>query len=429
MTDAADLTGRAEPQRADVAIEVDRVSKRFLLQEDRATSLKELFTTRRNRNPNRGFEAVRDVSLEIPSGSTYGLIGHNGSGKSTLLRLMAGIHQPSSGSVTTRGRISALLELGSGFHPDLTGRENIYLNGAMLGIAKKEMRRNVDEIVEFAGLQDFIDQPVKVYSSGMYVRLGFAVSVHVEPEILLVDEVMAVGDEEFQRRCLEHMYRLRREGVTIVFVSHSLNLVEMMCERVAWLDHGRLIEVGPAAEVCQSYLSAVNADEAERRSDEMAEHDAARAELEHDHQGTGEIRLIHVDTLSTGWERVPHATTGQPVVLRVWLDTVVEVTDPIISIDVFHENGAHVTGVTTRGHLQTGTFRPGQSYMDIQIDDLMVQPGSYRLATEILDSSGLHVFDKLGRIIPFVVVGEGTGYQGYSRTDARFSDVTPHDFG
>lgn len=415
---------------SDAAIIVESVSKRFLLQEDRATSIKELFTSRRERNPDGGFHAIRDVSLEVPSGSTFGLIGHNGSGKSTLLRLMAGIHQPTSGQVTTRGRISALLELGSGFHPDLTGRENIYLNGAMLGIAKKEMRRNVDDIVEFAGLQEFIDQPVKVYSSGMYVRLGFAVSVHVEPEILLVDEVMAVGDEEFQRRCLEHMYRLRRDGVTIVFVSHGLSLVETMCENVAWLDHGRLVELGPAAEVCQNYLASVNAHEAERRTVEVTERDAARDELEYDHQGSGEIRLIHVDALSpVEWERLPHATTGTALVMRVWLDTVEAVSDPIISIDVFHENGAHVAGVSTKGVTTTGRIEPGQSYVDIEIDDLTVQPGNYLLATEILDAEGIHVIDKLGRIIPFVVVGDETDYRGFARLDARFGDITSHDFG
>ena len=415
---------------SDVAISVDGVSKRFLLQEDRATSLKELFTTRRRRNPNRGFEAIRDVTLDVPAGSTFGLIGHNGSGKSTLLRLMAGIHQPTTGTITTRGRISALLELGSGFHPDLTGRENIYLNGAMLGIAKKEMRRNVDEIVEFAGLQEFIDQPVKVYSSGMYVRLGFAVSVHVEPEILLVDEVMAVGDEEFQRRCLEHMYRLRREGVTIVFVSHSLGLVETMCETVAWLDHGQLMQVGNAPEVCAAYLSMVNADEASRRSADIVERDATRTvELTAEHQGTGELRLYHADLLDEEWYPVPHATSGEAITLRLWYDAAVAVTDPIITFDLFHENGTHVGGASTRGRLSTGDIAVGQGYLDFSIPDLGVNPGNYFLSTQVTDSEGLHVFDEVGRIIPLRVVASATDLRGMVRLRGEFGAVTSHDVG
>jgi len=410
------------------AIRVQDVTKRFLLQEDRATSIKELFTSRRRRNSERGFKAVKGVSLDIPAGSTFGLIGHNGSGKSTLLRLMAGIHQPSSGSVTTSGRISALLELGSGFHPELTGRENIYLNGAMLGIPKKEMADNLDDIVDFSGLHKFIDQPVKVYSSGMFVRLGFAVSVHVNPEILLVDEVMAVGDEAFQRQCLEHMYKLRREGVTIVFVSHSLGLVETMCERAAWLDHGELKQTGTASEVCEAYLNNVNADEAERRSAEVEERDANR-DLEQVHQGSGEIRVVHIDILDDGWIRVPHATTGEALIFRVWLDTYEEVVDPVISFDIFHANGTHVGGASTQGHTALGPIARGQSYIDFQIPSLGINPGNYLIATEILDSEGLHTFDKLGRIIPFPVVGSGTNYRGLARLRGEFSKVVDHDLG
>ena len=412
------------------AIVVDHASKHFLLQEDRATSIKELFISRRTRNPDRGFKAVRDVSLEVPAGSTFGLIGHNGSGKSTLLRLMAGIHQPTSGTITTSGRISALLELGSGFHPDLTGRENIYLNGAMLGIGKKEMRGNVEAIVEFAGLEEFIDQPVKVYSSGMYVRLGFAVSVHVEPEILLVDEVMAVGDEEFQRRCLEHMYRLRREGVTIVFVSHSLGLVESMCETVAWLDHGKLMQVGPAAEVCASYLGMVNADEAGRRSAEVEERDAARQiELEHERTGSGEIRTVHIDLIDENWARLGHATTGKPLTFRVWFDSVEQVTNPAFTFDIFHENGAHVTGVTTHGRVDTGVIDKGQGFIDFTVPKLSLHPGHYRIATAIVDGAGLNVFDKFGRVIPLVVVGTDTVARGLVELSGEFGPLSAHDLG
>ena len=203
------------------------------------------------------FWVLRDVDVEIPAGSFFGLIGHNGSGKSTLLRLIAGIHRPTRGEITTRGRLSALLELGSGFHPDLTGRENVFLNGAMLGMTRAQMSGAMDEIIDFSGIGDFIDSQVKIYSSGMYVRLGFAVAVNVNPEILLVDEVIAVGDQEFQGRCMEHMNKLLAGGTTIVLVSHSSQLVIDLCDTVGWLDHGRMLEIGDSQTVVDSYLAHV----------------------------------------------------------------------------------------------------------------------------------------------------------------------------
>ena len=196
---------------------------------------------------------------------------------------MAGIHQPTMGVMEVNGRVSALLELGSGFHPELSGRENIYLNGAILGLSRKEMDLAVDEIIEFSDIGEFIDAPVKILSSGMYVRLGFAVAVHVAPEILLIDEVIAVGDEAFQRKCLEHLYELRRAGTTIVLVSHSLPLVEGLCDEVGWLDHGHLMQAGEATEVCWAYLDAVNAEEAEKLrdgDDEQIHTDTSLTEIE-----------------------------------------------------------------------------------------------------------------------------------------------------
>jgi lipopolysaccharide transport system ATP-binding protein len=238
------------------AIEVKSVRKKFRVAQDRRTNVKEALVRRRGRGPrHRDFWAVDDVSITVPRGSTYGLIGHNGSGKSTLLKTIAGIHLPTSGEVLAHGRVSALLEVGAGFHPELSGRENIYLNGAILGMTKKQIAAAMDDIIEFSGLADFIDTPVKVYSSGMYVRLGFAIAVNLDPEILIVDEIVAVGDEEFQRRCLDYLHDLRERGTTIVVVSHSLAMIQQLCDRVAWLDHGHLVADGPAEEVCEQYLA------------------------------------------------------------------------------------------------------------------------------------------------------------------------------
>ncbi len=234
-------------------ITVQDVSKRFRLERNRPSSLKEALL-RTGRRDIDDFWVLRNVDFEIEPGAFFGLIGHNGSGKSTLLRLIANIHRPTSGQITTEGRMSALLELGSGFHPDLTGRENVYLNGAMLGLSRRHMNETMDKIIDFSGIGDFIDEPVKIYSSGMYVRLGFAVSVNVDPEILLVDEVIAVGDEAFQRRCMDHMNQLREKGCTIVLVSHNAGLMEELCDTIAWLDHGRVLELGEAAPVLEKYL-------------------------------------------------------------------------------------------------------------------------------------------------------------------------------
>jgi ABC-type polysaccharide/polyol phosphate transport system ATPase subunit len=221
------------------AVEVEGVSKRFRLYHDRNQSVKAA-VMRGRRAKYEEFWALRDVSLEVPAGTTFGLIGENGSGKSTLLKCMARILRPDEGSLRTHGKVSALLELGAGFHPELSGRDNVFLNGAILGMSHKEIGRRFDDIVGFAGLERFIDTPVKNYSSGMYVRLGFSVAINVDPDVLLVDEVLAVGDEQFQRRCAEKFAELRGKGKTIVVVSHSLGTVQQMCDGAAWLDHGVL---------------------------------------------------------------------------------------------------------------------------------------------------------------------------------------------
>ncbi|PZU46440.1 MAG: hypothetical protein DI566_07725 [Microbacterium sp.] len=203
------------------------------------------------------FWAVRDVSFEVPAGSTFGLIGSNGSGKSTLLKCLARILTPDEGRIVPVGRVAALLEVGSGFHPELTGRENVYLNGSILGMSQKEIRRKFDEIVDFSGVADFIDQPVKNYSSGMYVRLGFAIAINVDPDILVVDEVLAVGDVEFQEKCAEKFAEFRRKERTVIMVSHAMEAVSQMCDHAAWLRDGSLAAVGSADDVVAEYLSSL----------------------------------------------------------------------------------------------------------------------------------------------------------------------------
>lgn len=243
-------------------VSVEAVSKRFVLNKHK--SIKErIVNARRDVAHREEFHALSGVSLDIEVGSTIGLVGHNGSGKSTLLKIIGGIIDPSEGLVKRRGRMAALLELGAGFHPDLTGRENVYLNAAILGLTKKETDQHFDAIVDFSGIGQFIDSQVKFYSSGMYVRLAFAVAVHVDPDLLLVDEVLAVGDEPFQERCMNKIAEFQREGRTIVLVSHSASQITRLCDRVVVLDHGRVIFDGDAQTgidvLREGYREAANA--------------------------------------------------------------------------------------------------------------------------------------------------------------------------
>src|SRR5687767_6234048 len=250
------------------AIEVTHVSKvyrRYSRRRQFAT-LKSALLSRsliRDLNPDETFPAVKDVTFVVPKGRTLGVIGRNGSGKSTMLKLVAGITKPTQGDVRVDGRISALIELGAGFHPEISGRENVFINGIMLGLTKRQIHERFDDIVDFAELREFIDSPVKTYSSGMYMRLGFAVAIHVDPDVLLVDAVLAVGDEGFTHKCLDKFAEFRRRGKTILLVTHSLGLVETLCDEAVWLDAGRLQAQGDPKRVVGAYLTAVEQGEQE----------------------------------------------------------------------------------------------------------------------------------------------------------------------
>lgn len=241
------------------AVSFKGVSKRFTLHHERPRTLQELAIGLFGGDRGRSEElwALKDVDFEVEEGESLGIIGPNGAGKSTILKLVAGIMRPTSGEMVVRGKVSPLLELGAGFHHDLTGRENIYLNAALLGVRQRETKAKFHEIVEFSELERFIDVPLKHYSSGMYMRLGFAVAVNVDPAILLIDEVLAVGDEAFQRKCLARIEEFQKEGRTIIFVSHAVSTVAEMCHRALWLDQGRIRAIGSADRVVEKYLESV----------------------------------------------------------------------------------------------------------------------------------------------------------------------------
>jgi lipopolysaccharide transport system ATP-binding protein len=238
------------------AVIVDHVSKTFRLYHERNQTIKSAIMRRRT-SVHEEFLALKDVTFDVPVGSTFGLIGSNGSGKSTLLKCLANIYYPNKGTITHSGKIAAMLEVGSGFHTELSGRENIFLNGSILGMTRKEITAKFDEIVDFSGVEQFIDQPVKNYSSGMYVRLGFSIAINVDPDILVVDEVLAVGDSEFQEKCFQKFRDFKKSGKTVILVSHSMETVKDMCTNVAWLNRGDLMAVGPAAPTIKKYLGSL----------------------------------------------------------------------------------------------------------------------------------------------------------------------------
>ncbi|MDZ7675213.1 MAG: ABC transporter ATP-binding protein [Acidimicrobiales bacterium] len=371
------------------AVVVDGVSKRFRLYHERNQSLKATILNR-GRGVYEEFWALRDVSFEIPQGETFGLIGENGSGKSTMLKCLARILEPDHGSVAVHGRVSALLELGAGFHPELSGRENVYLNASILGLSKREVDIRFDEIVEFAGLERFIDTPVKNYSSGMYVRLGFAVAVQAEPEVLLIDEVLAVGDESFQRRCNERLSELRHAGTTIVVVSHSLGSVRNICDRVAWLEHGELRGVGPTSEVVDDYLSEVQTDR------EGPPTEGAR-------WGSGEARIEALEIVDPQERPLERFCTGDDIVFRMHYCADQRIVNPVFGVGLHTTDGMLVTGPNTREAGEAFDHIEGAGHMDLVVNDCMLLPGTYDLSASLTDREVLHMYDYRHRALRFDV--------------------------
>jgi len=360
------------------AVSVDHVAKRFRVYHERNQTLKAA-VMRRRRAVYEDFWALDDVSFEIPEGSTFGLVGDNGSGKSTLLKTLARILYPDRGSVVTRGRVAALLEVGSGFHPELSGRENVFLNGSILGMSKVEIARKFDSIVDFSGVEQFIDQPVKNYSSGMYVRLGFAVAINVDPEILLVDEVLAVGDSAFQEKCAEKFVDFRREGRTVVVVSHSMPSVRAMCDQVAWLDHGRLVETGAAQPILENYLDSTRNDVREGPGGSVR-------------WGSAEA-LIDAVELVHGGQTVGAVASGAEVTVRVRYTAGQQVDRPVFGLAVDTHDGIYVWGNNTRDAGHTIDRITGSGVMECRVPRLALQPGSYLVTAAITDASTTHVID------------------------------------
>jgi ABC-2 type transport system ATP-binding protein len=370
-------------------VEACGVSKKFRLMKERNNSLKATIM-RGRRVVSEDFWALRDVSFEVHEGETFGLIGENGSGKSTMLKCLTKILKPTEGTVRVEGKVSALLELGAGFHPELSGRENIFLNGAILGLSQKDLRNRFDEIVDFAGVGPFIDEPVKNYSSGMYVRLGFSVAINVDPDILFVDEVLAVGDEAFQRKCNEKFADLRNAGKTIVLVSHSLGAVENLCDRVAWFSHGHLMRVGDARGVIEAYTDTVAVD---RQLDELG----------HPRWGSGEGQIIGVEWLGDELKPTSRLYGGGQARLRLHYRMHQAVERPVFGVTVRTLDGIEVSAPTSRDVECVPDKLEDDGYVDISFDSMLLLPGTYTLSVFMTDYARLHTYDHRKDLIRFDV--------------------------
>jgi ABC-2 type transport system ATP-binding protein len=373
----------------DNAVVVDDVSKKFRLFKEHNNSLKATIM-RGRRIIAEDFWALKGVSFEVPHGETFGLIGENGSGKSTMLKCLTKILRPDIGSIEVNGKVSALLELGAGFHPELTGRENVFLNGAILGLSQRELRRRFDTIVEFAGITKFIDEPVKNYSSGMYVRLGFSVAINVDPDVLLVDEVLAVGDEAFQRRCSEKFAELKAQGKTIILVSHSMPSVQNICDRVAWFEHGELQEVGSPRDVIEKYTGTVQVD---REVDEDG----------HNRWGSGEGRIAKIELLDAEGRPTTRLVSGARATIRYHYEMNEPIAQPVFVFFVATVAGHPVTGPNTKDFGLVPEKLDGKGIVDMEFDSLRLLPGTYDLTAVLADYTLLHEFDHRQNTLRFDV--------------------------
>jgi ABC-2 type transport system ATP-binding protein len=370
----------------DAAITVQGVGKRFRLHRDRPSSLKERIV--RLRSKSEELWALRDVSLDAAQGSTLGLIGPNGSGKTTLLKIIAGILRPTEGRVTTRGRIAPLLALGAGFHQELTGRENVYLNASILGLSRRETDRLFGDIVGFAELENFIDNQVKFYSSGMYVRLGFAVAVHVDPAILLVDEVLAVGDIAFQAKCLERVESFQREGRTIVFVTHVPDLVVRVCDRAVLLDHGRIASVGGPREVVRDFRRLMSRTDVAYGWDE----------------GTKEIEIVSAEIFGASGTGVEVFHPGDEVTIQVDLKANIPVEDPVVSFAIHDEQRGFVFGTNTDWRRKRWPRFEGKQRVQFVLKSLPFVDGRYWVTLGVHSRDSKRVYHLQEHRYPFDVV-------------------------
>lgn len=371
-------------------IRLQNVSKRFVFTPETPQTLLEtlisFFTRRFSSRRDRELWAVKDVNVDVLRGQCLGIIGRNGSGKSTILKLIARILRPSEGRLVVRGRVSALLELGAGFHPDLTGRENIYLNASVLGLTRQDVAACFDDIVHFSELGEFIDMPVKHYSSGMYMRLGFSVAIHVDPDILIVDEILAVGDSAFQKKCIDRIYEMQRNGTTIVIVSHNLNMVRNLSSHMIWLEKGRIKSSGAAEVVAGQYV-------AHMRGAEGDPSDVAGAASEFERWGSRELEITGVRFLDADGEEAASFKTGESVTVEISYKAHEKVTDAEFGLDIYRQDGMHISRPNSHLAGLRMDIVTGSGVVRYNVTRLPLLPGRYRVTAATYNVRHQTAFD------------------------------------
>ncbi|MBI1759823.1 MAG: ABC transporter ATP-binding protein [Acidobacteria bacterium] len=376
---------------------VNNVSKLYRIYDNPAGRLKEILL-RGRRKYHRDFWALQDVSLEVNQGETVGIIGRNGAGKTTLLQIIAGVLQPTHGEVTVEGRVTALLELGSGFNPEYTGRENILLSGQILGFSEAEMLQRLDVIVQFAELENFVDQPVKTYSTGMLMRLAFAAAIHVDPDVLIVDEALSVGDVYFQRKSLDRMEYFRKSGKTVLLVSHDPSMIQRFCTRAVWIEGGRVALTGDARKVVTAYQAFCARLEEEHLRNMAAnsgirsqEHEQILRELEltGSRWGNGKIRFTNVEMLNAAGEARWVFRTGEAVTIRLHYKADSDYPQPIFAVDVHRYDGIFVASVNNHDtHPQALPISKGEGFVDLHIARLELPFNAYFLSLKVYTENG-----------------------------------------
>ncbi len=418
--------------KAEPVISGRNLSKKFTIHHLKTTNLKErlLGMVHRKNFTREVFWALKDVDFEVARGETLGLIGPNGSGKSTLLQLIARIILPDRGTVSINGRVAALLELGAGFNPDLSGRENIFLNSSILGFGRREIEAKLDDIIAFSELERFIDTPVRNYSSGMYARLGFSIAVHVDPDILLVDEVLAVGDEAFARKCADKFDLFRQKKKTIVIVSHDLDAVERLCDRALLLHKGEVVTLGKARDAIIDYHRLVARIQRTQEKEERArvrrqleaeqpaaaDEDAAEAEFEAEMDrvtynedrsrwGTGEVTISGVTFHNDRGEEETDFRTGEKLVARIHYQARDEVREPVFGVALFDRNGVQINGPNSYfSDYRIDRIGPGDGHMDYVVENLPLLPGKYLFSAAVYRKDLRTPFDHRERSYSFRVI-------------------------
>ena len=399
-------------------IRFEQVSKQFTFSTEKPRTVLETLTQLISRptkqgQSNRNLWAVKDVTFDILPGQSLGLIGRNGSGKSTILKLTSRILRPSAGRITTNGRISALLELGAGFHPDLTGRENIYLNASILGFSREQTEAYYDSIVTFSELEDFIDMPVKHYSSGMYMRLGFSVAVHVNPDILIVDEILSVGDQVFQTKCLDRIFGLKESGATILIVSHDLNTIRQLCSHLIWMEHGRVRQAGPTQEVADAYETYTFGKVREAR-DTVGDGTFNRF-------GNQDIEITAVNLLDANHKPKEFFRTRDQMIIEIHYNAKISLLNPEFGLAIFRKDGIHINGPNTHlAQYHMGTIH-GPGVIRYCIPHLPLLPGEYLLTTAVHHPQLGTTYDYHDKAYTFQVIPGGTNeFHGLIEMDAHW---------